>query len=183
MKKSIWKLWMTLTAVPILAAMLLPAPTQGQALPVAGYPAANNVPGAKELPDPNLTYKVIFSVTKAASAPNLVNPGLEGVAKFVNTLAQYGVPLSHRKIVVVIHQAAVPIVENNETFKSRHHGVDNPNIGLIRSLTNAGVKFHVCGQGVLANKIAPKDIQPDIQLDLWALTTMVNLEMHGYARF
>jgi hypothetical protein len=35
---------------------------------------------------------------------------------------------------------------------------------------------------VLANKIDPKTIQPEIELDLWALTTIVNLEMRGYVR-
>ena len=78
-------------------------------------------------------------------------------------------------------KAATPIIEVNETFKSNNNGVDNPNIDLIRSLHKAGVAFHVCGQSVLGHKIDPKTIQPEIELDLWALTTMVNLEMCGYA--
>jgi len=44
------------------------------------------------------------------------------------------------------------------------------------------VDFRVCGEAVLANKIDPKTIQPEIELDLWALTTIVNLEMRGYVR-
>ena len=38
------------------------------------------------------------------------------------------------------------------TFKARH-GKDNPNVGLIRDLTQAGVEFRACGQGLLAREI------------------------------
>jgi hypothetical protein len=40
----------------------------------------------------------------------------------------------------------------------------------------------VCGQSVLANKIDPKTVQPEIELDLWALTTLVNLQSRGYIK-
>ena len=53
-------------------------------------------------------------------------------------------------------------------------------ITLIRSLKKAGVDFRVCGQAVMAKKVDPKAIQPEIELDLWALTTLVNLELRGY---
>ncbi len=151
-----------------------------QTLAIPGYPVARDVPGAHDLPDPNTVYKVVFDIGQAASKPGDVNPGLIGIAKYINTLARYGVPVSHRKIAVIFHQKAVDIVENNEAFKARHGGIDNPNIALIRSLAKAGVQFHVCGQGVMNNKIDPGTIQPEIQLDLWALTTLVDLELQGY---
>lgn len=158
-----------------------PAPAQtAQNLPVPGYEAAKDVPGAKELPDPNMTYKVVFDIGTAAPKLNEVNPGLITVARYVNTLAKYGVPADHRKIAVVFHRGGTEIVQNNDAFKARNGGVDNPDIALIQSLTKAGVEFHVCGQAVLARKIDPKAIQPEIELDLWALTTLVNLELRGY---
>jgi len=33
---------------------------------------------------------------------------------------------------------------------------------------------------VLGRKIDPATIQPEIELDLWALTTLTNLELRGY---
>ncbi|HTW67651.1 MAG TPA: DsrE family protein [Bryobacteraceae bacterium] len=155
---------------------LLPART----LPIPSVEAAKNVPGAKELPDPNMTYKVVFDLAAAAPKVEDVNPGLSGVARYVNTLAEYGVPAEHRKIAVVFHRAATEVILNNETFKARNQGHDNPNIALIREMKKAGVDFRVCGQAVLAHKIDPKTIQPEIELDLWALTTLVNLELRGY---
>ena len=153
-----------------------------QALPVPGYEAAKDLPGEKELPDPSMTYKVVFDIGKAAPKIDAVNPGLETVARYLTTLAKNGVPADHRKIAVVFHQGGTEIVENNEAFKARNNGHDNPNIALIQNLKKAGVDFRVCGQAVLANKIDPKTIQPEIELDLWALTTLVNLESRGYIR-
>ena len=40
--------------------------------------------------------------------------------------------------------------------------------------------FRVCGQAVLGATSDAKDIQPDIQVGLWALTTIVNMELRGY---
>ncbi len=165
----------------LLVIFSIPAPAQSaQSLPVAGYDAAKELPGAKELPDPTLVYKVVFDLSKAAPKIDEINPGLTGVARYLNTLAKNGVSADHRKIAVVLHQGATEIVENSAAFKARNDGHDNPNIALIQSMKKAGVDFRVCGQAVLANKIDPKTILPEIELDLWALTTLVNLQLRGY---
>lgn len=158
------------------------AAATAQTLPLPNAPVAKDVAGAKELPDPNTTYKVVFDIAKAADKIDDVNPTLTAIARFVNTLAKYGVTADHRKIAVVMHQGGTPIVMNDEAFRARYPGHDNPNIAMIRQLAKAGVDFRVCGQAVLANNIDPKTIQPEIELDLWALTTLVNLEMRGYVR-
>ena len=151
-----------------------------QPLPIPGYEAAKDVPGAHELPDPNMTYKVVFDVGKAAAKPDEVNPGLAVAARYFNTLAKNGVPADHRKIAIVLHQDATEIIQNNDAFKARNNGHDNPNVALIQSMKKAGVDFRVCGQAVLAHKIDPKNIMPEIELDLWALTTLTTLELRGY---
>lgn len=151
-----------------------------QALPIPGVAPAKEVPGAKELPDPNMTYKVVFDIATAAPKVDDVNPGLTGVARYLNTLARYGVPADHRRIAVVFHRGGTEVILQNDAFRARNHGHDNPNIALIRSLKNAGVDLRVCGQAVLANKIDPKTIQPQIELDLWALTTLVDFQLRGY---
>ena len=178
MKKSLISFVVLLAGVVSLSASAFAQ--SAQTLPVPGIEAAKEVPGAKELPDPNMTYKVVFDIGKAAPKIEDVNPGLETVARYLNTLAKTGVPADHRKIAVVFHQGGTEIVENNEAFKARNNGHDNPNIALIQSLKKAGVDFRVCGQAVLGSKIDPKTIQPEIELDLWALTTIVNLELRGY---
>lgn len=166
--------------VVLCIAFLLPAFGSAQSLPIPGGDVAKNVPGAHELPDPHLTYKVVFDLATAAPNVDTVNPGLATVARFVNTLAKYGVPPDQRKIVVVFHRAATEAIVNNATYQARNQGHGNPNIALIQQMKEAGVDFRVCGQAVLAHKIDPKTIVPEIQLDLWAMTTVVNFELRGY---
>lgn len=151
-------------------------------LPVSGYPAARDVPNAKMLPDPNREYKVVFDAGMAAENVDDVNPMLVAVARYVNTLAKYGVPQDKRKIAVVMHRGATPIALKNDEFRARNDGHDNPNIGLIRDLHAAGVAFHLCGQGASAQNIDAEDILDEVQLDLWALTTVIDLELQGYAK-
>src|SRR5215469_16403618 len=171
-------------ATALLAVVLIAftGKSAAQALPIPDAPVATDLPGAKELPDPKMVYKVVFDISKAADKVDEVNPMLTAIARFVNTLAKNGVAADHRKIAVVIHQQGTPLILNNEAFKARNDGHDNPNIAMVRSLAKAGVDFRVCGQSALPNKIDPKTIQPEIELDLWALTTMVNLELRGYVK-
>ena len=165
----------------VAAALIALAGTlAAQSLPIPDGPVAKELPGAKELPDPNTTYKVVFDIAKAAPKIDEVNPALTMVVRFLNTLAKNGVPADHRKIAVVFHQGGTDVVLNNDAFKARNDGHDNPNIALIQQMKKAGVDFRVCGQAVLARKIDPKTIQPEIELDLWALTTIINLESRGY---
>src|SRR3974390_108325 len=103
-----------------------------QSLPIPDGAVAKDLPGAKELPDPNTTYKVVFDISKAAPKIDEVNPALNGVVRYLNTLANNGVAADQRKIAVVFHQGSTDIVMNNEAFKARNEGHDNPNIALIQ---------------------------------------------------
>ena len=79
-----------------------------QDLPIPGVDPAKDQPGAHEYPDPKLTYKFVFDLSGGPETPDKVNPGLRGVAEFINTLAKYNVPASHRQLVVVFHRRARP---------------------------------------------------------------------------
>src|SRR5437868_4919778 len=139
MKRS-WIAGTALWAVSIALSGAALAQSQ-QNLPIPGGDVAKDVRGAKELPDPNLTYKVVFDVASAAPKPGDLNPGLTGVVRYLNTLAKNGVSPDHRKIAVVLHRDATEIILNNEAFKARNHGQDNPNVALIQTMKKAGVDF------------------------------------------
>ena len=180
---------MTISLVAMAALGLAwAAPVAAQSsshLPVAGYPAAQDVPGAHELPDPTLDYKVVFTIggTEPRDSSAAVHPMLPTLATYVNTLAKHGVPAEKRHLVVMFHQRSTDfdIVMSNEAFKARY-GADNPNIELIHALTQAGVEFRACGQGLAARTIDASEMNPDIQTDLWAMTSIVNLQMRGFGR-
>jgi intracellular sulfur oxidation DsrE/DsrF family protein len=150
-------------------------------LPVASAAAAKDFSGAKELPDPTIDYKVVFSVA-ANAKDNEVHPTLKTIGLYLNTLAHNGVPANHRHIVAVFHQGGGDAVLANDVYKSRHNGTDNPNIAALAELKQAGVELRVCGQGLLGKKVDPSQLLPGVQADLWAMTTMLNLQMRGYAR-
>jgi intracellular sulfur oxidation DsrE/DsrF family protein len=169
-----------LSFAAVAALVGLTSSVYAQQLAVPGAPVAKDVPGAKELPDPNRMYKVVFDIGKAAPKPEEVSPGLMVIATYVNTLAKYGVPADHRKIAVILHKGGGDMIFTNEAYKARTEGLDNPNIEMIKKLTAAGVSFRVCGQGVTAKKIDRKDILPEIEVDLWAMVAMVNLQLEGY---
>lgn len=54
------------------------------------------------------------------------------------------------------------------------------NLASGQDLPVPGVKFHVCGQVVTGREIDPATILPEIQLDLRALTTLIDLQSQGY---
>jgi intracellular sulfur oxidation DsrE/DsrF family protein len=163
----------------LLLGLAVPALAQGP-LPVPGVEPARDVPGAKEMPDPKIVHKVVFDMATANPKGTEVHPLLQAVARYVNTLAKVGVPESNRKIAVVFHQGATDYVLQNDLYKARHEGANNPNAAMIQALEKAGVDFRLCGQAATARKIDRKDMMPEIQLDLWALTTIIALQQQGY---
>jgi intracellular sulfur oxidation DsrE/DsrF family protein len=165
------------SAAPVLAA-------GDDELAVPGYPVAVDVPGAHELPDPKLDYKIAWGIGQGPEDPTTeVNPALPGLARYVNTLAKWGVPENKRHIIAIFHQRSpnFDIVMSNDAFRAKY-GKDNPNIELITALTKAGVEFRACGQAVVGREIDPADVNPDIQIDLWAMTSFMNLQMKGFVR-
>src|ERR1700730_12895316 len=115
-----------------------------QKLPVSGYAPAKDIPGARELPNPDLDYKVVFSVAAVAN-PEEIHPTLKTIALYLNTLAHNGVPANHRHIAAVFHQGGGDAVLANDVYKARHNGTDNPNIAMLQELKKAGVELRVCG--------------------------------------
>ena len=173
------------TGVLVLASGSFGPASAGSEKPllVPGYEAARDLPGARELPDPKTDYKVVFADGQDAKNPGDVNPMLPTIATYVNTLGKFGVPAEHRHIVSMFHQRTpdIDIVMSNDAYRERYNR-DNPNIAIIHALKQAGVDIRVCGQGLIARKIDAKQVNPDVQIDLWAMTTLVNLQLKGYVR-
>ncbi|MCB1672791.1 MAG: DsrE family protein [Gammaproteobacteria bacterium] len=168
--------------VTVLSLVFLNGAFAQDGLPIPGYPASRDYPGAHLTPDANTEYKVVFDFAMADDNLDDPYPMLPLLARYVNTLANLGVPKENRKIAVVMHQGSGLIGLKNDQFKARNNGKDNPNIELIRQLHQAGVTFHLCGQGVLARGIEESDLLDEIQVDYWALTTLIELGRQGYVK-
>lgn len=142
--------------------------------------AMHPLPEAAIQPDRSQTYKVVFSVTKAASDPKDVNDALDHVARAVNVFVSAGVPLDHLKFVAIVHGGATPLVLDNVHYQ-KQFGTDNPNLKLIQELKAAGVQIVVCGQALAALKYDVSELNPDIKPALSALSTIIILQQQGYA--
>ncbi|WP_158615391.1 DsrE family protein [Acidipila sp. EB88] len=161
--------------------LLAQLPAQ-QGLPIPEVGKMVDIPGAHETPDPRIDYKIVFELNTAAEKPDEVNPGLETVAALVNTFAHYKVGAEHRHFVAIFHGPTVELVMNDAAYRASHQGHANPNVRLMQELAAAGVQLVVCGQSALQHHIDLKTIQPDVQLNLSATVTLMNLAMQGYTR-
>ena len=174
-------------ALKIVATAMLTIVLAGTAIAeddllVPGFGAGQDIPGAFNAPDPNTEYKVLFDLVIDDEDLSDPYPLLPLIAGYVNTLGNFGVPAENRKIAIVLHRGSGLIGLTNEAFKERHDGQDNPNIELIQKLAAAGVTFHICGQGVKARNLTKEDLLPEIQIDYWALTTLIELGRQGYVQ-
>jgi intracellular sulfur oxidation DsrE/DsrF family protein len=176
------KISIKLAAVAAMAIALAGTVQAEEEMLVPGFGAGRDLPGAHLAPDPNTEYKVVFDLVVQDENLDDPYPFLPAIAVYMNTLQKFGVPPENRKIAVVLHQGSGLIGLKNEAFKARHEGKDNPNIELIQKLSAAGVVFHICGQGVLAREIDEADLLDEIQVDYWALTTLIELGRQGYVK-
>jgi intracellular sulfur oxidation DsrE/DsrF family protein len=162
-----------------LAAGDPPAQESWQTPTVVGVGKVHPLPLTAYQPRPQETYNVVFSITKAASAAADINPSLDRVARTVNLYTSAGVPLSHLGFVAVIDGQATDVTLDDAHYRQKY-GVGNPNLGLIRTLRNAGVDVAVSGQSIADRQEQAQWITPEVTLALSALTTITNLERQGY---
>lgn len=162
---------------------LLASPTLAQTQPrlVPGFGTYFDIPEPFEKLDPQLRYKVVFDVAQPARKPDEVHQGLERVARMVNLLGRHGGTVHPGDIVVTLHGPAAKTALTAAAFAERFDGETNPNVELIRQLTLAGVSVRLCGQSMAANGFAHDEVNPDVQIDISAITTLASLQLQGYA--
>lgn len=130
-------------------------------------------------PDKSKEYKVIFNITSEKEREE-VNNSLWKMARLINLLENEGVPAENIKIVGVISGPASPISLSDEAHLKRHQK-KNPNLDLMKKLSDHGVQIHLCGQAAAERKIDPKsELNPYTKLTLSALTDVLHYQMAGY---
>ncbi|MEO7072144.1 MAG: DsrE family protein [Rhodanobacter sp.] len=147
---------------------------------IVGAGKIHPMPQAAYQPDPQATYKVVFSLSKAGTKPGDLSPSLDHVARAVNLYVNAGVPLSHLKFVAIAAGPATPIVLNDDQYRSKY-GVANPNLPVIAQLRKAGVDVAVCAQAVAEHNFHYDWVDPQVTVALSGLTTVIDLQQQGYA--
>ena len=133
----------------------------------------------KVRPDPKLDYKLLFSVSNDKTNGD-VSATLWSLARTVNLLKAGGVPQNHIHIVAVFHGAGIDAALSSATYKARK-GIDNPNLDLMKQLSEAGVTFFACGQTLATAKLTAADLNPYTQMSYSALMVLANYQLEGYA--
>lgn len=159
----------------------VPSVAAGPSFPVIkGYGGIESTEGAAERPDKSVRYRVIFNVTMSPAAPGKINPTLDRMARFINLLGADGVHLAAGDLVAIVHGPATALVMDDASYRAKF-GVANPNLELIEHLRQNGAEVRVCSQALASNKIARKMVNPAVQVDVSAMTTLANLQLKGYA--
>jgi intracellular sulfur oxidation DsrE/DsrF family protein len=138
------------------------------------------IPNAKFPPDKNRIYKAIYDATKAAKDASEIIPAVNAAGSIFNDLAVSKIALSNAKFVIVFHGAAINSILDDVHYKEKF-GVSNPNLKVFSKLKQAGTKLFVCGQNLLADKIDPKTISPDVLIASDALIVLMTYQQDGYA--
>ena len=147
---------------------------------IKGYGGIYDIPGATVKVDTGQFYKIVIDVVTGADDPDEIAWGLKNVARMINLHAISGLDPSRMHVVLAIHGRAAYAVMNNQAFKKRFDG-DNPNIGLIRELEQAGVRLTVCGQSLIGRGIEPGSVLPSVEMATSMLTTVTTYQLKGYA--
>jgi len=168
----------SLALFAMIAATPAIAQTSGPLIPDYGKFA--EIADPFEAVDPSLHYRIVFDVSQPARKVGEVHQGLERVARMVNLLGHHGAALQAGDIVVTLHGPAARFALSETAFAKRFEGEANPNAELIRQLTAAGVSVRLCGQSMAANGFAREELNPDVRVDVSAITTLATLQLQGY---
>ena len=130
--------------------------------------------------DSTTLLKAIFDidyVPKDSLSPNFL---ISSLHRYLNMHVRNGVPETNISLAFVLHGNSTKDALTNEAYKTRY-GYENPNIILIKTLSEHGVKMYVCGQSVRYAGMSKFDILPEIDLALSAMTVLTIYQSEGYS--
>jgi intracellular sulfur oxidation DsrE/DsrF family protein len=141
-----------------------------------------------EKPDPKIGYNILVDLTSFSQLGNnkfkvdssSTNWGLFNIGRIMNLHVAAGIPKNKLDFVVAVHGMAINSFLTNEAYKKKF-SIDNPNLLLINELTNAGVKFLVCGQSISWMGIERSKLSDKVKVALSAQTVLTAYQMKGYA--
>ncbi len=146
------------------------------------YPIIKNYGGVVNVPNtinPTKGGKMIIDITGTDVTKAGTNKSLDRVARLINLYGLAGIQPDELDIAVIIHGGATKTIITNEGFQEKYQS-DNPDLGLIKALTDRGVKVMVCSQALARRGFKTEWLNPDVGLALSALTTLVDYQQRGY---
>lgn len=130
--------------------------------------------------DASIDYKVVIDAYDDPKDSTMVYKPFSEAARTYNLNISNGVPKDKLQMAVVFHNFNMDPVLNNESYKLKH-GIENPNIELIRSLKDLDVHFYVCGQILGFMNIPKENLAREIEVAISAKTAFIMLDQMGYS--
>lgn len=167
------------TALAVLASPAFAAPEDFSQGPViTGFGAVAKI-DADLKPPAGMDYKVAFDVKSGKAGER--NTSIDGAARFMNMLANSGVPESRIHPAIVIHNSGIFDVTNAARYGKEYGGAANPNADLVRQLMAKGVPIYICGQSAAWANVAKSDLMPGVKMALSAMDAHAILQRQGYS--
>lgn len=128
---------------------------------------------------PNTVFKVLYDISDGAT-PGEMSKRIETPARFINMLADAGVPVKDIHVAIVVHGPAGDDLLKPEAYAARHQGAKNGSIKLIEALLAQGAEIWMCGQSAAGAGIAKTDLLPGVKMSLSAMTADAIFQQRGY---
>ncbi len=145
---------------------------------IQGHGAVMSFPNAPAQPRDDA--KILVDLT-VGGLRDQINPGMEKLARYVNIYAAAGKQPAHANLVVVLHGDATQLALDRKAYATAFETDKNPNLPLMRQLSEAGVTFLVCGQSLNSKGFKPGQAMDGVVVVVSALTALVNYQQDGYA--
>jgi len=137
------------------------------------------IPEATVTPDPNQEYKIIIDVYGGADNKTEIDRALNNVARMLNLHAVGGVPAEQMDVVLAVHGQSTYSSLTDEAYRAQF-GTENPNVGLIKALKDAGVRIALCGQSMRGRGFQSDQLLEEIEVATSMLTTVTHYQNLGY---
>lgn len=124
-------------------------------------------------------FKILFDTAKGAEAGD-INRTLNSAARFINMHAEAGVAEKNMKVAIVFHGKGSFDLTNDDYYGEKFEGSKNANAGLIKALTDKGIRVILCGQTAAYYDISKTDLLPGVEMALSAMTAHALLQQQGY---
>lgn len=124
-------------------------------------------------------FKVLFDAGKAAETGS-VNRTLNSAARFLNMHAEAGAAEKNMKVAIVFHGKASFDITKAAYYGEKYDGAENATAGLVKALTEKGVRVILCGQTAAYYDISNDDLLPGVEMALSAMTAHALLQQQGY---
>ena len=136
-----------------------------------------------EIPDPAMEYKLLFEVVSnnPDSTIKELNSGLVEIVRIINLHVASGIPLKKIIPVIVVHGPALNAITTNSYF-NEHYKMDNPNIKVVKDLSDLGAKFIACGQAMAFFEVKKQSLLPQVKISLTAQTVLSSYQLKGYIK-